>query len=310
MLAVNWPPQAPGAGRGDVLELGQLLVGHLAGGVGADRLEDVLDRDVLALEAARARSSRRRASGSARRGGRGAITQPGIVLSQPESATTPSNMWPRATSSIESAITSRLTSEAFMPSVPIVMPSETAIGVELHRRAAGGADAVLDPLGEARAGGSCTASSRSRCWRCRRSAARSASSSKPMPLRYARAAARSGPSRIARLRSAALGLLTWRASLDGVRGRGAGAPTRRGATGRGAPGRDRPGGRAGACSRCGSAGLVAGERHPLGEHVVGVGQARLRDRPGQVGELDAVLAQQAAGLRARRRRSACAGRSR
>ena len=34
-------------------------------------------------------------------------------------------MWPRATSSIESAITSRLTREVFMPSVPMVMPSET-----------------------------------------------------------------------------------------------------------------------------------------------------------------------------------------
>ena len=39
----------------------------------------------------------------------------------------PSNRWPRATSSIESAMTSRLISEAFMPSVPIVTPSETAI---------------------------------------------------------------------------------------------------------------------------------------------------------------------------------------
>ncbi len=54
------------------------------------------------------------------------MTQPGIVLSQPDSATTASNMWPRTTSSIESAITSRLTSEVFMPSVPIVMPSEIA----------------------------------------------------------------------------------------------------------------------------------------------------------------------------------------
>ncbi len=36
-------------------------------------------------------------------------------------------MWPRPTSSIESAITSRLTSEVFIPSVPIVMPSEIAI---------------------------------------------------------------------------------------------------------------------------------------------------------------------------------------
>src|SRR5437667_343847 len=36
-------------------------------------------------------------------------------------------MWPRATSSMESAITSRLTSEVFMPSLPIVIPSEIAI---------------------------------------------------------------------------------------------------------------------------------------------------------------------------------------
>ncbi len=51
---------------------------------------------------------------------------PGIVLSQPESAITASNMWPLATSSIESAITSRLTRLVFMPLVPIVMPSEIA----------------------------------------------------------------------------------------------------------------------------------------------------------------------------------------
>ena len=37
-----------GARAGDVLELVQLLVGHLAGGVRADGLEDVLDRHVLA----------------------------------------------------------------------------------------------------------------------------------------------------------------------------------------------------------------------------------------------------------------------
>ena len=53
-----------------------------------------------------------------------AMMPPGIVLSQPTSTTRPSKPLPRATSSIESAITSRLTSEALMPSVPIVMPSE------------------------------------------------------------------------------------------------------------------------------------------------------------------------------------------
>jgi hypothetical protein len=54
------------------------------------------------------------------------MTVPGIVLSQPLSATIASNMWPRPTSSIESAITSRETSEVFIPGVPIVIPSEIA----------------------------------------------------------------------------------------------------------------------------------------------------------------------------------------
>ena len=68
-----------------------------------------------------------------------AIEAAGIVLSQPTSTMSPSNPLPRVTSSIESAITSRLTSEAFMPSVPIVMPSEidtvlNSIGVPPARR--------------------------------------------------------------------------------------------------------------------------------------------------------------------------------
>src|SRR3954452_9885409 len=50
-----------------------------------------------------------------------------MVLSQPTMHTSPSSRWPRTTSSIESAITSRETSEARMPSVPIETPSETAI---------------------------------------------------------------------------------------------------------------------------------------------------------------------------------------
>ena len=55
------------------------------------------------------------------------MTVPGIVLSQALSAMTPSKRWPRATSSIESAMTSRETRLVFMPLVPIVMPSEMAI---------------------------------------------------------------------------------------------------------------------------------------------------------------------------------------
>ena len=49
---------------------------------------------------------------------------PGMVLSQAESATTPSSILDLATSSMLSAMTSRLISEPFMPSVPMVMPSE------------------------------------------------------------------------------------------------------------------------------------------------------------------------------------------
>ncbi len=66
-----------------------------------------------------------------------------MVLSHATSATMPSNMWPRAMSSIESAITSRLTSDVFMPSVPIVMPSLMAMVLNSIGRAAGGADAFL-----------------------------------------------------------------------------------------------------------------------------------------------------------------------
>ena len=56
-----------------------------------------------------------------------AITVPGIVLSQPLIVTSASNWCALATSSIESAITSRETSDARMPAVPIVIPSEIAI---------------------------------------------------------------------------------------------------------------------------------------------------------------------------------------
>ena len=50
-----------------------------------------------------------------------------MVLSHAHRVHIASNMWPRPTSSMESAITSRLTSEVFIPSVPIVMPSEIAM---------------------------------------------------------------------------------------------------------------------------------------------------------------------------------------
>src|ERR1700693_2869687 len=56
-----------------------------------------------------------------------AMTAAGIVLSQPTINTRPSKRSPRVTGGSESSITSRLTREAFMPSVPIETPSETAM---------------------------------------------------------------------------------------------------------------------------------------------------------------------------------------
>ncbi len=52
------------------------------------------------------------------------IRQPGMFLSQPPMVTSASKPWQPATASIESAMTSRDTSEYFMPSVPMEMPSE------------------------------------------------------------------------------------------------------------------------------------------------------------------------------------------
>ena len=52
---------------------------------------------------------------------------PGRFLSHPPMATKASNRSAKATSSMESAITSRLTREACMPSVPMEMPSLTVM---------------------------------------------------------------------------------------------------------------------------------------------------------------------------------------
>jgi hypothetical protein len=54
-----------------------------------------------------------------------AIIAPGMFLSQPPTASTPSMNWDCTATSIESAMTSRDTSEYFIPSVPIEMPSVT-----------------------------------------------------------------------------------------------------------------------------------------------------------------------------------------
>jgi hypothetical protein len=68
-----------------------------------------------------------------------------MVLSQATSATTPSNTWPRATNSIESAIRSRLTSDASAPGAHSHAVAD-GYGVVFHRRPAGRADACFDVL--------------------------------------------------------------------------------------------------------------------------------------------------------------------
>ena len=52
-----------------------------------------------------------------------AIIAPGMFLSQAATTISPSMLSPNATVSMESAMTSRLTRDAFMPSVPMEMPS-------------------------------------------------------------------------------------------------------------------------------------------------------------------------------------------
>ena len=59
------------------------------------------------------------------------MTQPGIFLSQPPIATTPSKPWQEVTVSIESAITSLETREYFIPSEPIEIPSEMVIVLKI-----------------------------------------------------------------------------------------------------------------------------------------------------------------------------------
>jgi hypothetical protein len=72
------------------------------------------------------------------------IMAPGRFLSQPPIASRPSMNWLCAAVSIASAITSRETSEYFIPSVPMEMPSVTVMvpnicGMAPARRAAASA---------------------------------------------------------------------------------------------------------------------------------------------------------------------------
>ena len=82
---------------------------------------------------------------------------PGSDLSQPASVTMPSKRSACITVSTESAMTSRLTSEARMPSWPMEMPSETATVTNSIGNAAGGAHALLGQLRQPRRAAGCRA---------------------------------------------------------------------------------------------------------------------------------------------------------
>ena len=60
-----------------------------------------------------------------------AMTQAGMFLSQPPMVTRPSKPSQPVTVSMESAMTSRETSEYFMPSVPMEMPSEMVMVLKM-----------------------------------------------------------------------------------------------------------------------------------------------------------------------------------
>src|SRR6202522_2204761 len=60
-----------------------------------------------------------------------AMSEPGIFLSQPPMATKPSMAAQPTTVSMESAMTSRETSEYFMPSDPMEMPSEMVMVLKM-----------------------------------------------------------------------------------------------------------------------------------------------------------------------------------
>ena len=148
VFAVNWPPHAPAPGHATLSSACTSLVGHRPGGVRADRLEDVLDRHVAARDTGRARSSRRRRRARGGRGARAPSPRPGSSCRSRRGRRARRTDARATTSSIESAITSREISERAHPG----RPHRHAVGdrdrVELDRRAARGADALLHVLRE------------------------------------------------------------------------------------------------------------------------------------------------------------------
>ena len=126
VLAVYWPPHAPGPGQATVSSSSRSarLIRPAATAPIASNTSPTATAWPRKWPGAIVPLYRMTAGTSSRAR---AIAAPGVVLSQPTMQTIASNMCESATSSIESAITSRLTREPFMPCVPMVMPSEMAI---------------------------------------------------------------------------------------------------------------------------------------------------------------------------------------
>ncbi len=117
----------PLARAGVLLDRVQLLLGDRAGRTGADRLEHRRDVERLAVEVPR--HDRTVVDEHARQveAVRSPSSSPASTCRSRPVATSPSSRSPCITHSTESAMISRLTSEARMPSCPIEMPSDTVI---------------------------------------------------------------------------------------------------------------------------------------------------------------------------------------
>ena len=112
------------ARAGGLLDRGQLVAGDLPGGAGADALEDVDEREVPSpsLPGQRRAGVEEDAGQVQPGGGHQHAGQRLVAAGQQHGAVEPLG---EITVSTESAMTSRVTSEACMPSWPIEMPSET-----------------------------------------------------------------------------------------------------------------------------------------------------------------------------------------
>ena len=172
VLAVNWPPHAPAPGTGLALERVEVLRSSACPAACAPTASKTSwmvtsrscqwpgrDRPAVEHQAGHVEPRQRHHRGGNRL----------VAADQHDQRRRTGCRAP--TSSIESAMTSRLTSEVAHALGAHGDAVGDRDGVELERRAAGLANAVLHVRPRARAGGSCTGRSRSRCWRRRPAAA-------------------------------------------------------------------------------------------------------------------------------------------